>query len=420
MKKSKTDISEIEFDEFKICVCGNITDLICVSCDKWFCDVCLSTCVQCEQLVCEECYKQDLCCLARPWGDKTERHLRDFYQNKLVVGDGMYYSNDNVKYGKDYRMEAVKRTIEHYVDTFNASSLSRCGREFVGDYFPNITKYVENEMRLKFVSFLSELFRLNCDVFISIFLNNDVREDLLTVMDESIRSNKKMQSYLIQHMMESKELFDSLKKRKLLDWNLVRHKYFPTVNHIDAMKWIEQNGVDVLNNEKHFKQFVFYSPSKIMEYLIVEKGMTVEYMSKNMSYVTLDVVRMVYRLKGIEGIRKIDPRKIWNDFESLKFLTSIGYKYNEEGTNSILIYAMVCLRAIKYEDLNENQSKTFNDYVKERDIKACKHLYPFMKEIRKRKIMTMLLCMKRQFPLFQKEIIWNILDYAYSRIKERG
>ena len=75
--------------------------------------------VQCKQVLCEECYKEDLCCLVRPWGEKIERHLKDFYQNKLVDGEGMSSFNHNLKYGNEYRMDAVKRTIEYYIGNFD-------------------------------------------------------------------------------------------------------------------------------------------------------------------------------------------------------------------------------------------------------------------------------------------------------------
>ena len=415
-----TSNNEVEFVELKKCFCGILTDLICVSCEEWFCREHQRVCVLCEQPVCEDCYKTDLCCLVRPWGEKEERHLRDFYQNKLVDGEGMYYLDYKVKYGNEYRMEAVKRSIEYYVDNFDASSLTRCKGEFVRDYFPNITKYVENkETRLKYITFMEGVFRIESYGFSQIFLNNDVREDLLTVMDESIRSNKEMQIGLILYALKSKELFDSLKNRKLLDWNLVSNEY-AIIQHVDATKWIEQNGVDILKNEKRFTQFVNYSPTEIMEYLMVERGMTVEYMSKNMRRLSCDILRMVYRLKGIEGIQKLDPRKIWFDFEEVKFLKSIGYNFNEDIRSESWIYALICLKAIKYEDLSENQKDNFNRYVSNRDIKACKHLYPFMKEIRKQKIMTVILCIRNLYPFFQKEIIWNILDLAYSPINERG
>ena len=330
-----------------------------------------------------------------------------------------------MKCGNEYRMEAVKRTIEYYVDTFDASSLSRCKGELVRDNFPSITKYVENGKSChEFVTFMSKLYQLNHDILFYILLNNDVREDLLTVMDKSIRSNERMQSYLISYSMRSKDLFQSLKNRNLYDWNVFRKKYC-TVEHVDAMKWIEQNGVDVVNSKKHFNEFVKYSPSEVMEYLIDEKGVTVEYMSENIWRASRDILRMVYRLKGMEGIQNIDPTKIEYNYEEVKFLKSIGYKFDKSicsiRSSRRLLYALICFKVLKYEDLNERQSKAFDEYVKRTDIKACKHFYPYMKEIRKKKIMTVILCIRKTCTcILQKEIIWNILDLAYSPINERG
>ena len=102
---------EVDFVEFVVfqacCCCGSDTDLCCTSCEKWFCALHMKDCVQCQQPVCEQqCYIDDLCCLVRPWGEKTERHLRDFYENKLVNGKEMYALNYNVRYGRNYIMQA--------------------------------------------------------------------------------------------------------------------------------------------------------------------------------------------------------------------------------------------------------------------------------------------------------------------------
>ena len=206
--------NEIEFVEFRKCdSCKDSCDCFCVSCQKFFCERCLKYCVQCEQPVCEECYKQDLCCLVRPWGEKTEDHLRNFYQNKLIDKDGMTVLRGVSCEGNEHRNEAVKRSIAHFVDNFDASSLLSCKVEFVREFFPSITKYVENdETRLRFVAFMEELF-LSVALFASAFMSNTAREYLFLVMDESIRSNKRMQGRLIYHAMISKELFDSMEKK---------------------------------------------------------------------------------------------------------------------------------------------------------------------------------------------------------------
>ena len=83
MKKAKYEGVYVKFQTCDSSGCQNITDLLCVCCDKWFCFRHVKTCVQCEQPVCSPCYRtEDLCCLVRPWGEKTDRLLKKIYQGK--------------------------------------------------------------------------------------------------------------------------------------------------------------------------------------------------------------------------------------------------------------------------------------------------------------------------------------------------
>ena len=178
----------------------------------------------------------------------------------------------------------------------------------------------------------------------------------------------------------------------------------------------------MVKNEKDFKDFVSESPVEILEYLIVEKGMEVEYFSHARA-ISYDVMKVLYKVKGLEIIQKMDPRKFPYDFQTLKFLRSIGYEFDKKSIqmeHASWIYSLICFKVFKYEDLGAWMKEKFWDHIKDRDIKACKHMYSFMKEIRKKKIMTILCCVRKRYPYFQKEIIWNILDHAYSPINERG
>ena len=406
--------------EWKLCdICGFLTDSFCVSCEQWICLKHIQTCVQCRQLVCSECYQQDKCCLVRPWGEKQERHLRNFYQNKLVDRYGISLVARIAHYeGNEHRKDALKRSIAEFVANFDADAFMFFERGTARDFFPAITKYVgKEETRLIFIAFMNNLLKRGRSGLTYTFLNSSLREELLSVMDESIRSNKNMQSALNEYALESKELFRSLKDRGLL--NFEKDK-FHTIHHLDALKYMEGNGIDVLNNCEDFKRFVRHSPVEIMEYLIVEKGMTVKYMSDNRG-ISCDVLKLVYKVKGMDGVQSIDPAKIVYDLETVKFLKSIGCKFDETLRDHVVWkYPLICFDIEKLEDLDENQSENFLEYVRNHDIKACRHMIPFMKEIRKRKIMTVLLCMKTLYPLFQKEIIWNIIDLAYSPLNERG
>ena len=407
---------EVEFVEFARCeFCQTITDLFCVGCEKKICVNHFDVCVQCEQPVCKECYKEDLCCLARPWGEKIELHLKEFYQNKLIAKLSLPLCN---VFGKKYREAALKRTIAYRVDCFEVSCFVWCNTDYVRYHFPCITKYVENEeSRSKFVAFMEDMFVQDSRTFCFTFLNENVREELLSVMDESFKANREMLAELIYHAMDSKELFASMKNRGLLHWNLVDEYSLYIPSHFDALFWIQENGIDVVNNGGHFKHFAKNCAPNIMEYLIVEKGMSVEYMYEHIYKLEVGMLEMIYRLKGLEEIQRINPKKILFAFASVRFLRSIGYKFDKTPNNQ-WPYAFICFKVSKFEESDQDKKIDFKSYAMDKDIKAVKHLFPYMKEIRKKKIMTVLLCMRET--LVPKEIIWNIIDLAYSPINERG
>ena len=127
------DLKECEF-------CNIRCELICVCCEVLVCDDCCVFCVQCEQPVCEGCYEEDLCCLVRPWGEKTEKFLKDYYHNKYVDGELSYFLGNDLKYGVEHRNQAIKSAIAHFVDNFDAEALTSYKSVFVKDYFPSITK----------------------------------------------------------------------------------------------------------------------------------------------------------------------------------------------------------------------------------------------------------------------------------------
>ena len=99
----------------------------------------------------------------------------------------------------------------------------------------------------------------------------------------------------------SRELFCCLESKGLLDWNLVDKEFNP-VGHVEALVWAESNGIDVLRNKEHFKHFASNAPAEVMEYLIVERGMTIDYMAEN-RYLNCSILQMIYKVKGLEEIQ---------------------------------------------------------------------------------------------------------------------
>ena len=441
MKKSKNDV---EFAEFKKCdkrFCNIGTDLFCVWCKKWFCFWHLKHCVQCEQPVCEDCYLNEFCCLVRPWGKTTEEHLEKFYENKLVHTKEMNaVATLHAKYQKngsnycELRVDAMKRSVAFYVESFDKSlalyKTNTC-KLLIAKVFPKISKYVENEeTRLKFVDFMKNIAESSFWLFANILAYSQDRDELISIFDheELTRGDRRMLTVIIDMSLrdDGKSLFDCLKNRELLDWSKVEltdgDQY--VVQHIEGMMWIESNGIDFENTENHFITFAGHASKEMKEYLASKGGKMIEYLMF-CNYVRYGDLEIIYKFKGLKAIQSIDVGKLRFGFEEVKYLKSIVYKFVKEKILSVSrydyeYYALICFSVLKYEDLNEKEA--LEGYVSNNDIKACKQMYPFMKEIRKKKIVTVLICMKKiplSYPL-PREIIWNILDYAYSPLKERG
>ena len=415
--------------------CNSSTDITCVVCNIWFCEVCLKNCLQCEQPVCKKCYKEDLCCLVRPWGEKTEQHFRVFYHQGMFVadGNGLYwvetFLRDGERNGSKWsgvRKEVLRRSVLHtIVERFDPYALPYSSSA-VAEVFPRITKYLQNDdTRLKMISFLEQAALYRKFQFVGILLNSEDQDEILSLLNEKILESHDIRKRLIECSLGvgGIHLFECLKRRGLLDWNVLQGA-FVNVTHVEGLKWIQSNGVDVLKDRTHFSNLMRFSPAPVMEYLIIERGMTTEYMCEN-RHINFEIAKLVYRIKGMEDIRKIHFTKFMFDLNLVRFLRSIGYLFEkklilEQRYRDFENYCFVCFGVLTYKDLSKARRKDFNDFVSDRDIKICKQMIPFMTDIRKRKIMIMLLCMKKVVPRLQKEIVWTILDYAYSPVNERG
>ena len=213
------------------------------------------------------------------------------------------------------------------------------------------------------------------------------------------------------------------KESKLLNWHDLDIDCVRTVGHVDAMKWIESNGIDVVNNERHFRKFACHASYEVIEYLLSDRGLEVGALWKS-RLLDCTFLKIVYRTRGWEELQKVDIKRIVFDFDTVRFLRSVAYKFEKSyflksNLRPSSHYSLICGNVLKYSDLSEKQKSFWEIYVELYDLRACKQMYPFMKEIRRKKIMTVILCICKTCGL-QKEIIWNILDLAYSPINQRG
>ena len=182
--------------------------------------------------------------------------------------------------------------------------------------------------------------------------------------------------------------------------------------------WFESNGVDVLADKRQFRSFLKGGPVQVMEFLATQRHMSIEYMVDNCSNISRDLLEMIHRLQGVEEVQKINVQKIVFDFETVRFLSSIGYTFDRlylANSKVEFLYPLICFDILKFKDLSEEQRKAFQIYIKGKEVKACRSMFQFAKPIRKEKIMTFLLCIFRIYKaLIAKPIVWKVLDFAYS------
>ena len=216
-------------------------------------------------------------------------------------------------------------------------------------------------------------------------------------------------------------LFRWMKSRGLLrcdknaDWFFARH--------VDALDWIEPNGIDLTSYE-NLEEYVYRYPSAIQEHLLTKKGVSVELLMQLLDGTPLeaDILRVIAKLKGNEFVKAISEDNIYFDFQCIEFLRSINYdikrksclekEYGDE------LYSLLCSQILTFEELNEDQKSNVENYVRKNGVKVCKGSYRFLKEGTKKKIVTFLLCLKSGYGnKIPKELQWNILDIAYSSLK---
>ena len=167
-------------------------------------------------------------------------------------------------------------------------------------------------------------------------------------MDTFIRHNNDFRGALIYRGLSDPKVFRILEARKLLDWNLVLEKS-NMVTHVLAMKWLEQNGIDAAKNKAHFRNFARKAPVEVIEYLMVEKGMSVEFLAQNRT-LNGEILRVILEHKGMADIQKLKVEQLWLNFDTVKFLRSVGFNFEKTlclgGVSSK--YDIYCLILLEY------------------------------------------------------------------------
>ena len=199
-------------------------------------------------------------------------------------------------------------------------------------------------------------------------------------------------------------------------WEEARSFFFGEVEHVEGLLWAEQNGLNGFDEP----YLPFLRHEELCIYAYKERGITVEQLQKYPIIYSSNFLKMVYEIGGMEELKKFEATEIHFTLDFVMWLRSIGYSFDRMNTTSFLkiseLYVLICCNVLKYKDLKWEKAK-LQAYTKERDVKVCRNTFHLMKEIRKKKIITVLLCLCQTLP---KDVIWIILDYTYSPINERG
>ena len=267
---------QVCIERFVVCVLK--TDLFCVACGKWICRVHVTSCVQCRQPVCcTDC--EDFCCLIRPWGARTERYLKDCYENKLLYASDMLELAYRVEAGKfsglrrcnNYRLDAGRRSVQFVFDKFDSDSILLLGAETFRylNYVPEIAQYTkEEEMRSKFISFMKSI---SSSCLLEILIQSNERDDILSLLHDFLVKNSEVLSFVFHYslkMERGRALFQCLQKRNLVH-RFSLHNPFPPdtfrrndvrFGHLDGFLWCGEKPENLIRSRKLNPNVLRYEP----------------------------------------------------------------------------------------------------------------------------------------------------------------
>lgn len=323
---------------FRLCASNcAFTDLKCSVCEKWYCEIfCASCCLMCGEFVCNDCYKDEKCCATGERGS-TEIHLERFYGEKLRkdVFNNMGMQKRQSKW-ENVRKKMMLKVVERVVDgelQFDFD-FDLYGVNAFADCFCLLLE--EENRRTDCLEFIKKLKRDNMLLFSVIMAQIDDCDLLDDLLSQKTIDINFLAGYAIKHK-EGEKLFNLLKERKLLDFRAVEGKV-RSVRHLSAFKWLESNGMDVTRDEDLFEALVHNHCVDIWEYLITERGLTTEMLlSQRFGYykLNLDLAKVLFRLKGLEELQKVEVKKFVFTYEMVKWLISIGYHFEKVNLNTL-------------------------------------------------------------------------------------
>ena len=410
--------------------CETDTDLPCCACGLVVCQYDWIQCGCCNNAVCSKCFKDELCC--RQPRKKTKETLRNFYCNKYLDAKGLetvqvlgYWGMDDDCEWLEPRNECCERTVLRVIEELDME-YCRSLNFFSGSKFGRHLPLLQQCPKLR--SLVDEMPSfVDPAVFAAVLAKSKDLEQLLTPKVEQIlKSRPDFLKEMIQESVTEEPLFMVLRNRDLLNIELLQSVRRPIFNHVEGLKWLEINDIEVVKHDLHFTKYVDTRNVRVFEYLLKEKGMTLQCFMERLEDVvfSLDMMKVIHRVKGVKDLLNVKIVALDLHYESIHFLRRIGYNFCKEEilqlTDSYSIYAFLCFDMIAFEDMNQEQKEDILDYVSCHDIKICKSMLPLLKPYKKKQILMLVLCMKRIFgKSLPKEIMMKITDHAYSPTNQK-
>ena len=366
--------------------------------------------------------------------------MQEFYQNKFVEDLPLLTTLEGLNRVYDRRVtdaqaycakrkEALEGTIHKFLEEGKISEGLSFGRVYdsrthllFAQCFPKTILQFSKE---NVMAVLRQLHRQT--VFFILDLSEERKRLLSMIQAEQSESEKEsmMEGLCSFSITQSCNpfLFEMLLEVGAMDVAKTSGK----VHNVQSLKWMESHGVDFRDKEIFQTRVNHYAPS-VIEYLMVEREWSIAKIMKSLKYYVIipSILDVFVRVEGVERIKSdLKADSMWLDGRGIRLLKEAGYQFDKlailsRAETSEICAAMV-LNIVSRKDLDYEFMHKFQRYAEVNDLKTCNVMYPFMKDIRKKKIITVFLCIRRihgkQVP---KEIVWNILDNAYSPINERG
>ena len=289
-----------------------LSDLMCVVCDKFFCERHIRCCVSCHEAVCAICYKKDQCCQVKR--GKTREQLLKFYRNKRFHGMSFYQAadmehdllmlNEPRPRWCDIRENVARASYAYYAQNFDLSFLGDgelCGGDSVfANCFPPLKRLLEQEKE-RLVCFVRGLCEESEYFFARVAAVSDVSEELVEMVEDQLRGNVYALNALVMYAVllpEAQPLFRALERRGLLDFNQSRAS-INCAGHVDALRWIESQGIDVLRDPQMFRKYTS-SQALPLEYLL-QKGLSLDTIVDSLhAKISSDTLEVLLRVRGLK------------------------------------------------------------------------------------------------------------------------